>query len=120
MSKQDRALDLGLTVAAARALKESELVALRNDDPVGRDRGLIVLYLIDPTSEPVNSSQGTDAVPPPRTALDAVRAVVGLGITFPGDVKTKSIQASHVAVDLTDVESENVDEALGVDTEELA
>ncbi|MEV7807253.1 Z1 domain-containing protein [Microbispora sp. NPDC088329] len=120
MSKQDRALDLGLTAAEARAKSESDLVALRNEDPVYRDRGLVVLYLIDPTSEPVNPKQSADAAPPPRLALEAVRAAVGLGITFPGDVQTKSIQASHVAVDLTDVESENVDEALGVDTEEVA
>ncbi|MER7506238.1 Z1 domain-containing protein [Nonomuraea pusilla] len=120
MSKQDRALDLGLTPAQARAKSESELVALRNSHPVCHDRGLVVLYLIDPTSEPVNQQQSAEADHPPRTALDAAQPVVGLGITFPGDVRTKSIQATHVAVDLTDVESENVDEALGVDTEDMA
>ncbi|MFI7618279.1 Z1 domain-containing protein [Nonomuraea terrae] len=119
MSKQDRALDLGLTAAQARAKSESELVALRNNHPICHDRGLVVLYLIDPTSEPVNPQQSADTAHPPRTALGAAQAVVGLGITFPGDVRTKSIQASHVAVDLTDVESENVDEALGVDTEDM-
>ncbi|WP_051760523.1 Z1 domain-containing protein [Herbidospora cretacea] len=119
MSKQDRALDLGLTTAEARAKSEIELVALRNQHPVLRDRGLVVLYLIDPTSEPVKSQDSEDAVPR-RTALNAAQAVVGLGITFPGDVRTKSIQATHVAVDLTDVESENVDEALGIDTEDVA
>ncbi|MCZ7425500.1 Z1 domain-containing protein [Micromonospora sp. WMMA1949] len=120
MSKQDRALDLGLTLAEARALSESDLVKLRNSDPVCRDRGLIVLYLIEPQSEPVNPHQGTQKTMPLRTALGAVGPVVGMGITFPGDVRTKSIRASHVAVDLTDVESENVDEALDVDTEEMA
>ncbi|MEU5525492.1 Z1 domain-containing protein [Micromonospora chersina] len=120
MSKQDRALDLGLTLAEARAQSESELVKLRNNNPVCRDRGLIVLYLIEPLSEPVNPKQGTEEASPLRTALCAVEPVVGMGITFPGDVRTKSIQASHVAVDLTDVESENVDEALDVDTEEMA
>ncbi|MBM0255492.1 Z1 domain-containing protein [Micromonospora sp. 4G55] len=119
MSKQDRALDLGLTPAQARALGESDLVALRNNDPVCHDRGLIVLYLIEPTSEPVSPKQGADRKTLLRTALDAVGPVVGMGITFPGDVQTKSIQATHVAVDLTDVESENVDEALDVDTEEM-
>ncbi|MFB4294555.1 Z1 domain-containing protein [Nonomuraea sp. ATR24] len=120
MSKQDRALDLGLSAAEARAKSESELVALRNEHPVCHDRGLVVLYLIDPTSKPVNPRKNTDVAHPPRIPLDAARAVVGLGITFPGDVRTKFIQASHVAVDLTDVESENVDEALGVDTEDMA
>ncbi|GAA3442422.1 Z1 domain-containing protein [Planomonospora venezuelensis] len=120
MSKQDRALDLGLTTAEARAKSEDELVALRNNDPVCRDRGLVVLYLIEPTSEPVNPKQGTDTARQLRTALGAARAVVGMGITFPGDVQTKTVKATHVAVDLTDVESENVDEALDVDTEEMA
>lgn len=119
MSKQDRALDLGLTAAEARAKSESELVVLRNDHPICHDRGLVVLYLIDPTSEPVNPQQSADTAPPPRTALGAKQAVVGLGITFPGDVLTKSVRATHVAVDLTDVESENVDEALGIDTEDM-
>ncbi|GAA4570277.1 Z1 domain-containing protein [Planotetraspora kaengkrachanensis] len=120
MSKQDRALDLGLTAAEARALSESDLVALRNSDPIHHDRGLVVLYLIEPTSEPVNPKQDTDTATPLRVALGAVAAVVGLGITFPGDVRTKSVQATHVAVDLTDVESENVDEALDTDTEEMS
>jgi hypothetical protein len=116
MSKEDRALDLGLSTAEARARSESELVELRNADPVCRNRGLIVLYLIDKTSEPAHpvKNNGTRRL---RTALNAAEPVVGLGITFPGDAKTKSIQATHVAVDLTDVESENVDEALDVDTE---
>ncbi|GIF96587.1 Z1 domain-containing protein [Catellatospora citrea] len=117
MSKQDRALDLAVTPAEAKAKSESELVALRNADPVCRDRGLLVLYLIDPISEPVRT-QRPDAVK--RTALAAVSPVVGMGVIFPGDAGTKKIQATHVAVDLTDVESENVDEALDTDTEEPA
>ncbi|MBB5775047.1 Z1 domain-containing protein [Nonomuraea jabiensis] len=120
MSKQDRALDLGLTAAQARAKSESELVALRNNHPVCHDRGLVVLYLIEPTSRPVHPQQDANPAGPLRTALGAAQAVVGLGIIFPGDVRTKSIRATHVAVDLTDVESENVDEALGVDTEDMA
>lgn len=120
MSKQDRALDLGLTAAQARTKTESELVTLRNKHPVCHDRGLVVLYLIDAISEPATQQPSTQIAHPPRTALAAVQPVVGLGITFPGDVRTKYIQATHVAVDLTDVESENVDEALGVDTEDTA
>jgi len=68
--------------------------------------------------------RGLDAVRTamPNTVLRAgtrSNGVVGMGITFPGDVRTKSIQASHVAVDLSDIESENLDEAIGVDTEGL-
>ncbi|MEV6306041.1 Z1 domain-containing protein [Actinoplanes sp. NPDC051861] len=120
MSKQDRALDLGLTVAEARQKSEDDLVKLRNADKVHHNRGLLVLYLIDPLSTPAerkpDSRSATRRVP-----LAAVTPVVGMGITFPGDPSSqRRIQASHVAVDLSDVESENLDEALDVDTEELA
>jgi hypothetical protein len=118
MSKQDRALDLDLSVAEARANSEEQLVALRNNDPLNRDRGLLVLYLIDRVSPPADPDK-TNQTTQKREALDAVADVVGMGITFPGDVRTKSIQASHVAVDLSDIESENLDEAIGVDTEGL-
>lgn len=120
MSKQDRALDLDLTLAEARAHSESDLVRRRNKHPVCRDRGLIVLYLIDPVSEPAKQQKKTDEAHSLRIPLHALEPVVGMGITFPGDVRTKSVQATHVAVDLTDVESENVDEALDVDTEGMA
>lgn len=119
MSKQDRALDLDLTVAEARAMSEGELVAVRNRDPVNHDRGLLVIYLIDQVSEP-DSARADKATTNKRQALDAVAPVVGMGITFPGDVTTKTVQASHVAVDLSDVESVNLDEVLDVDTEEPA
>jgi hypothetical protein len=112
MSKQDRALDLALTAAEARQKSEADLVKARNLDEVNKSRGLLVLYLLDQVSEP--AAQGSTSR---RVALDAVAPVVGLGITFPGDPMTKSVQASHVAVDLSDVESENLDEALDIDTE---
>ncbi|WP_250031666.1 Z1 domain-containing protein [Paractinoplanes maris] len=118
MSKQDRALDLDLSVSEARAKSEGDLVALRNSDPVNRDRGLLVLYLIDQLSEPARTDS-TGRTTLKRKPLDAMAPVVGLGITFPGDVNTKTIRASHVSVDLSDVESVNLDEALDVDTEEL-
>ncbi|MFI6078348.1 Z1 domain-containing protein [Actinoplanes sp. NPDC051343] len=119
MSKQDRALDLDLTAAEARAKSEEQLIKVRNDDPTNKDRGLLVLYLIDKMSEPVNADAAGKANSK-RKALDAVSPVVGMGIVFPGDVRTKKIQASHVAVDLSDVESVNLDEVLDVDTEEPA
>jgi Z1 domain len=118
MSKEDRALDLSGDSESARAASEGALMKRRNEDPVYRKRGLLVLYPIDPTSPPDKDYSGTD--PPPRIPLSAAGTVVGFGIVFPGDAKTKSIQASYVAVDLTDVEADDLDVALTVDTEEPA
>ncbi|MEB3032082.1 Z1 domain-containing protein [[Mycobacterium] nativiensis] len=116
MSKEDRALDLS-GWSTTRSETEAALMKLRNDDPVYRKRGLLVLYPIDSTSRP--DKEYSD-VPPPRVPLSAVRTVAGFGVVFPGDVKTKSVQASYVAVDLADVETDDLDEALTVDTEGLA
>jgi hypothetical protein len=121
MSKQDRALDLDLTTSEARALGEADLVARRNSDPVNKDRGLLVLYAIDPISSPASvRSTGGPGTPSSREPLAAEGPVVGFGIVFPGDPETKRIQATHVAVDLSDVETEDVDDALATDTEDAA
>jgi hypothetical protein len=116
MSKEDRALDLDISLGEARRLGEGQLIARRNEDPVMRHRGLLVLYPIDPTSLPDKNYEGP--AQPPRIPLDAVGTVAGIGIVFPGDVLTTAVQASYVAVDLTDVETEDIDEALTVDTED--
>jgi hypothetical protein len=119
MSKQDRALDLGLSAVAARKEPESALVELRNKDSVHHDRGLLVLYAIDPKSNPRDPDPRPGGLPPARVALDAVGVVIGMGVVFPGNAQQRNrIQATHVAVDLSDVESDEVDEALDQDTEE--
>jgi hypothetical protein len=116
MSKEDRALDLGISVIDARNATEGRLIELRNTHPDMSNRGLLVLYPIDATSAPGRTYDATRR--PPRIPLDAVGTVAGFGIVFPGDVQTRAVQASYVAVDLTDVETEDIDEALSVDTEE--
>lgn len=116
MSKEDRALDLRIGLTEARDKSEGELIKLRNDDPVMKARGLLVLYPIDATSAP--GKKYTGGRKPPRIPLNAAGTVAGFGIVFPGDVKTKAVQASYVAVDLTDVETEDIDDALSVDSEE--
>lgn len=113
MSKEDRALDLP-GAGNTRSETEDALMKMRNNDPVYRRRGLLVIYPIDSTSPP---DKEYSEVPPPRVALSAKATVVGFGIVFPGDVKTKSVQASYVAVDLSDVETDELDQALTVDTE---
>lgn len=119
MSKQDRALDLGLTLMEARSLGEGELMKKRNEHRVYRERGLLALYAIDAESRPRSAESGV-AKHPRRVALEALDTVAAFGIVFPGDVRTKAVQATHVAVDLTDVETDELDEALDFDTEEIA
>lgn len=110
MSKQDRALDLGISTKEAQALSEPELMKKRNDDPVNRERGLLVLYVIDKVSPPLN--------PKDREPLGAPRNVIGLGLVFPGEALAKTrIQAPYVAVDLSALEPTS-DEAYEDDTEE--
>ncbi|TFC42960.1 MULTISPECIES: Z1 domain-containing protein [Cryobacterium] len=119
MSKQDRALDLDLSVAEAKSAPEGKLVTLRNADKVHHDQGLIVIYPINSVSEPVRD-QPTDGVVR-RVALDAATTVIGFGIVFPGNAQLKNqITGSHVAVDLSDVEKEDLEEALDHDTEDDA
>ncbi len=117
MSKEDRVLDLGIGAADARRLSEDDLIERRNEDPVNRDRGLVVIYPIDQVSPPGSSDGRGPGAEPARVALDAASPVYGMGIVFPGDRTAHRVQATHVSVDLTDVESTDLDEALDIDTE---
>jgi len=110
MSKQDRVLDLDITTAEARAASEQQLMLMRNADATYADRGLLVLYPIDRVSSPV--SAGNE-----RQPLDALRPVLGLGIVFPGNAESKTqVKATYLAVDLSDVEVEDL-AAIEDDTE---
>lgn len=111
MSKEDRVLDIGLPATEARKLSENDLVLRRNQDLHHHDRGLLVIYPIDRISAPDPGNRQA------RDPLDAVAPVFGFGIVFPGDRSSPQIRATHVAVDLTDVEATDLDEALDVDTE---
>lgn len=113
MSKEDRVVDLGLAPGEARKLGEADLVALRHRDALHHDRGLVVLYAIDPDSEPAKDSSRAPGAEPARLPLNAVAPVIGMGIVFPGETKLRKIISTHVAVDLTDLEVVNLDEELG-------
>lgn len=116
MSRQDRALDLPLTPQDARDLSEEGLIQERNKDTTHRDRGLLVLYPIDRVSTPVRP-QTSDR--PDRVALGAVLPVIGLGLVFPGEAQRKNrVAAEYVAVDLSDVEAVDLDDALEGEAEE--
>jgi len=102
MSKQDRVLDLNITTADAKAASEQRLMGMRNEDPEYHDRGLLVLYPIDHVSSPVLAGNE-------RQPLNALRPVLGMGIVFPGDAESKTqVKATYLAVDLTDVEVEDL------------
>jgi hypothetical protein len=122
MSRQDRVLDLEITTGAAQAAGEAKLAKLRNDDPTYRNRGLIVLYPIDRVSQPIDPGSSRPApARPARIELGAEEVVIGMGLVFPGEAQARNrIRATHVAVDLTDVEREDLEEALNSDTESPA
>lgn len=116
MSKSDIALDMDLSTKEARGLTELQLKQRRRDDPLVSDKGLLVLYAIDPLSEPESTHAKLS-----RENLGAVGPVIGVGVMFPGTPDGASkIKASHVAVPeylLGEVEVENLDEALEQDHE---
>ncbi|MFB6726263.1 Z1 domain-containing protein [Kribbella sp. NPDC056345] len=118
MSKQDRVLDLDISTTDAQAMSEERLKDLRDLDQHHKDRGLIVVYPIDPASKPTAPSKARAAGSKERLELDALRTVVGIGLVFPGQAaKKNSVVATHLAVDLTDVEQEDLEDAIETDTE---
>jgi hypothetical protein len=121
MSKSDRVLDLSITTVDARSLKEYELVAARNDDEAHQDKGLLVVYPIDPVSTPETPNEVGRS---PRYPLDAVSPVLGIGLVFPGAPQEgRGVRPSYVAVDLSDVDEgleAEVEAQLSEDTEVVA
>jgi hypothetical protein len=96
MSKDHRVVDLGITPKQARAMNESELMDARNNDPIARDRGLLLLYPIDPRSEPNPHNVKT------RDPLNATDDVIGMALVFPGNAEEKSnVTSTYVSVDLS-------------------
>lgn len=91
MSKDHRVIDLDITSSAARSMKEDALRTFRNADPVHRTRGLLLLYPIDPHSEPDPANAGS------RRPLDAADEVIGLAMVFPESSDSKD---NYIAVDL--------------------
>ncbi|WP_168699378.1 Z1 domain-containing protein [Gordonia paraffinivorans] len=112
MSKDHRAVDF-MAPSVARKKGEIELAKARDLDPDARNKGLILLYPIDPHSEPDAANKAS------RRALDAVDDVIGLALVFPGHPDESSqVRQTYVAVDLTDadveVEQAEFDELAGV------
>jgi hypothetical protein len=105
MSKDHRVVDLPIPLPQARAMAEAQLVDARNDDPIAMDRGLLLLYPINPLSKPDPSNKA-------RAELAAVDDVIGLALVFPGNADDNGkIRSEYISVDLTDAEVEQPDEA---------
>lgn len=105
MSKDHRVVDLHMTSQHARAMNESALMDARNYDPVARDRGLLLIYPIDPRSEPDPRNIKN------RSALGAVGDVIGMALVFPGNAEAKtSVGSTYISVDLSEADVE-VEEA---------
>ncbi|MDR7191009.1 hypothetical protein J2Y46_003867 [Microbacterium sp. BE35] len=99
MNPRDRGIDLGRTLSELDAMNEQQLRELRDGTPLGKNRGLLVIYPIDRVSD------STRAL---RHPLAAARPVIGLGIVFPGEPATRNqLAAQKVAVDLTGVITED-------------
>lgn len=95
MSKDHRVVDLPITPAQARAKNETALIDERNNDPVGQSRGLLLLYPVDPQSQPDKTNEAS------RAPLDAVDDVIGLGLVFPGNAERGQVKNTYITVDLS-------------------
>jgi hypothetical protein len=105
MSKDHRVADLSMSVAEARAMNETKLMEARNLDAEAKDRGLLLLYPIDPRSVPEKANEKT------RSPLAAVDEVIGLALVFPGNAEAKgNVASTYISVDLSDADVE-VEEA---------
>lgn len=92
MSKDHRVIDLDISLTEARDKSEDALRDLRNEDPVYRSRGLLLLYPIDPNSVPAKENRRG------RRTMEAVDEVIGLALVFPESSGTKG---DYVSVDLS-------------------
>jgi hypothetical protein len=127
MSKRDRVLDLQGAESVPSSASESLLVKMRNDDPVHRNRGLLVLYPIEPQSEPARQPSGQLDERPARVAMGAEDPVIGIGLIFPGEIGGGvQVDVTHMAVDLGglegvddyDIEEVDLQDALYMDDEQ--
>lgn len=100
MSKEHRVVDLPLDLTEARHKSEDFLMGEREKDPEARERGLLLLYPLDPVSSP------SAATAKSRVELGACSDVIGMALVFPGNAK-ESVSSSYIQVDLSCVEIED-------------
>lgn len=106
MSKDHRAVDF-IPKTVARKLSEGALMDARDKDATVQRKGLLLLYPIDPVSEPLEQNKDS------RKPLNAVEDVIGVALVFPGAADdTSPVAQTYVSVDLTDAEIESDQEEL--------
>ncbi|MGV9416365.1 Z1 domain-containing protein [Streptomyces sp. NPDC003674] len=96
MSKEHRVADMRVPTGEARALLETTLVEMRNQDPEFRNRGLLLLYPIDKDSEPDKANERT------RSSLKAAEHVIALALVFPGNA-ADTVENRYVQVDTSNL-----------------
>ncbi|QSE93903.1 Z1 domain-containing protein [Rhodococcus pseudokoreensis] len=100
MSKDHRVVDF-LDPREARKLSEVALMEARDKDPGQRYKGLLLLYPIQPLSEPDANNLKS------RRALGAEDDVIGMAMVFPGSAEEKSkVPSTYISVDLSEVDIE--------------
>lgn len=77
MSKRDIGYDIDPVPTSLDNFSESDLFQARKDNHATRLNGLLVVYTIDPNSQPDQSKTKT------RASLNAKAPVVGIGMAFP-------------------------------------
>lgn len=103
MSKDHRAVDF-LDQSVARKMSENSLMDARDKNSEVKSKGLILLYPIDPMSEPDRANRDS------RDPLNAHADVIGIALVFPGSANDDSkVSQTYVSVDLTDAEIESDD-----------
>nr|WP_296777375.1 Z1 domain-containing protein [Rhodococcus sp. (in: high G+C Gram-positive bacteria)] len=106
MSKDHRVVDF-MAPSDARKLTEGALMDERDRDPSVRRKGLLLLYPIDPTSEPEAANLKS------RKPLGAVDDVIGIALVFPGSaIESSQVSQTYVSVDLSETEIETNDDEL--------
>jgi len=96
MSKEDRAVDLGLRPDELSGMKNGQLEQIRNSPRFGGrgdDSGLLLVYPISKNSVAAAGSES-------RQDLDAVEDVMGVGIVFP-EAHTDEGEQTYMTVDLS-------------------
>lgn len=87
MSKRDICYDIDPVPTSPDEFSESDLFQARRDNPATCQNGLLVIYTIDPNSQPDQNKIKT------RAPLNAKAPVIGVGMAFPETVdKSRSTQ----------------------------
>ncbi|WP_147680698.1 Z1 domain-containing protein [Actinomyces ruminicola] len=99
MSRRDIGYDILPVPTDLNKLSEGDLFKAREGNAATNRNGLLIVYVIDPSSRPSSRRNST------RVPLQAKAPVIGIGMAFPGTAdKSRSVQMAVQVTDLADVE----------------